>query len=102
MAGAKMLTQFPFGPLAGAALNITLLSYENALNIGVNSDPAAVPDPEVLTECLELGFERVLAAAPDVKKAPARASKPRKKTTSRSRTATAAPVATETTAASAE
>lgn len=102
MAGAKMLTQFPFGPLAGAALNITLLSYENALNIGVNSDPAAVPDPEVLTECLELGFERVLAAAPDVKKAPARASKPRKKTTSRSRTATAAPVATETTAASAD
>ena len=61
--GAMMEAQFPFGPLAGAAINITLLSYQNDLNIGVNSDPAAVADPDVLTECLEAGFADILALA---------------------------------------
>jgi hypothetical protein len=61
LAGARMLAQYPFGPLAGAALNITLLSYENDLNIGVNSDPAAVPDPDVLLHHLHHGFEEILS-----------------------------------------
>ena len=60
LAGARMEAQFPFGPLAGAALNITLLSYQNDLNIGINSDPAAVPDPDVLMECLREGFDDIL------------------------------------------
>lgn len=63
LAGAKMEAQFPFGPLAGAALNITLLSYQNDLNIGVTSDPAAVPDPDVLMECLRAGFDEILDLA---------------------------------------
>lgn len=62
LAGAKVEAQFPFGPLAGAALNITLLSYQNDLNIGIASDPAAVPDPEVLIASLTRGFDEVLAA----------------------------------------
>jgi len=61
LAGARMLAQYPFGPLAGAALNITLLSYQNDLNIGVNSDPAAVPDPDVLMRSLRRGFDEILA-----------------------------------------
>ena len=32
--------------MAGAAANITLLSYMDDLNIGINTDPAAIPDPE--------------------------------------------------------
>ena len=63
LAGAELLAQFPFGPLAGAALNITLLSYQNDLNIGVVSDPAAVPDPEDLMDDLHAGFDEVLALA---------------------------------------
>jgi len=63
LAGARMEAQFPFGPLAGAALNITLLSYQNDLNIGVSSDPAAVPDPGVLMECLREGFDDILGLA---------------------------------------
>jgi WS/DGAT/MGAT family acyltransferase len=63
LAGAKMLAQFPFGPLAGAALNITLLSYQNDLNIGIASDPAAVPDPDVLLTSLEAGFNDILDLA---------------------------------------
>ncbi len=60
LAGARMEAQFPFGPMAGAATNITLLSYLDEAQIGVNTDPAAFPDPEVLHECLEEGFAEVL------------------------------------------
>jgi WS/DGAT/MGAT family acyltransferase len=60
LAGAKLLSQFPFGPLAGAGLNISLLSYQNDLNIGINIDPAAVPDTEVLMESLREGFDDIL------------------------------------------
>ena len=60
LAGARMEAQFPFGPLAGAALNITLLSYQNDLNIGVVSDPAAVPDADLLMEHLRAGFDDIL------------------------------------------
>jgi len=63
LAGTPLVAQFPFGPLSGAATNITLLSYQNDLNIGVNSDPAAIPDPEVLIASLEEGFADVLALA---------------------------------------
>lgn len=63
LAGARMVSQFPFGPMAGAALNVTLLSYQNDLNIGVSSDPSAVPDPEVLRNSLSAGFDELLELA---------------------------------------
>ncbi len=63
LAGARMLSQYPFGPLAGAALNITLLSYQNDLNIGINSDPAAVPDAAVLLDSLRQGFDEIASLA---------------------------------------
>ncbi len=63
LAGVRMLAQFPFGPLAGAALNITLLSYQNDLNIGIASDPEAVPDPDLLVSSLSEGFDDVLDVA---------------------------------------
>jgi diacylglycerol O-acyltransferase / wax synthase len=53
----------PFGPLAGAASNITLLSYQNTLNIGVNVDPAAAPDVDVYVDCLRRGYKEVLELA---------------------------------------
>src|SRR5581483_2855842 len=62
LAGAKVEANFALGPLAGAAINITLLSYLDELQVGVNSDPAAVPDPEVLMECLAEGFEEIRKA----------------------------------------
>jgi len=65
LAGAKIERMFPFGPPAGAAVNVTLYSYDGACQIGVNCDRAAVPDAEVLTECLERGFDEVFAAARD-------------------------------------
>jgi WS/DGAT/MGAT family acyltransferase len=62
-AGAKLQAQFPLGPLSGAAANLCLLSYVDQLHIGVNSDLAAVPDPEVLHSCLLAGFDDIAGLA---------------------------------------
>ncbi len=58
-AGAEVLEQFPLGPLSGSAVNLCLLSYVDGLHIGVNSDLAAVPDPDVLHACLLDGFDDI-------------------------------------------
>ncbi len=60
VAGAQVESMFPFGPLAGAALNVTLLSTVDEVNVGVNVDLAAVPDAEVLRECLSESFAEIL------------------------------------------
>jgi WS/DGAT/MGAT family acyltransferase len=62
-AGAKIEAQYPFGPLAGGAVTSVLLSGPDDIGIGINSDPAAIPDPDVLVECLNGGFDEVLALA---------------------------------------
>ena len=59
LAGAKVESQYAMGPLTGAATNLTLLSYVDEVHIGVNTDPAAIPDPEVFVGFLNEGFEEV-------------------------------------------
>ncbi len=61
LSGAKIERMFPFGPTAGAAVNITLFSYDGVAQVGINSDPVAVGDPELLRRSLEEGFAEVLA-----------------------------------------
>ena len=56
VAGAKVLQNHPVGPLMGVAFNLTLLSYDGSLDMGVNIDTAAVSDPELLRTCLEQAF----------------------------------------------
>jgi hypothetical protein len=51
---------YGFGPLSGAAANITLFSYRGLCGIGVNTDQQAVPDPAVLRACLEEGLAQVI------------------------------------------
>ncbi len=63
-AGAEIEEMYPFGPLAGAAVNISVLSYDGQLCVAVKTDTAAVPDADKLRECLIEGFEEVLACAP--------------------------------------
>jgi hypothetical protein len=48
--------------MSGAAANITLMSYLDEAQIGVNFDPAAVRDPDVFIECLRDGFTEVVKA----------------------------------------
>jgi hypothetical protein len=61
--GALIEEIYGFGPLSGAAANVTLFSYRGACGIGVNTDPQAVPDPGVFAECLGEGLEQVLQVA---------------------------------------
>jgi hypothetical protein len=49
-----------FGPTAGTAANVTLFHFREHAWIGLNVDPAAVPDPGRLAECMQEGFEEVL------------------------------------------
>jgi WS/DGAT/MGAT family acyltransferase len=63
VAGARLLEMIPFGPLSGAAANVVLFSYDGQAQIGVTSDAAAIPDPELFRDCLELGLDEVLAVA---------------------------------------
>jgi diacylglycerol O-acyltransferase len=63
VAGAQLLENYPVGPLAGVAFNLTLLSYDHSLDMGVNIDRAAVADPELLRRCLERAFKDLLRAA---------------------------------------
>jgi WS/DGAT/MGAT family acyltransferase len=61
LAGAHVTGYVPFGPTIGASLNATLLSYDGTCFVGVTTDEAAVPDPDVLMTCLAEGFDEVLA-----------------------------------------
>ena len=68
VAGAKLLANYPIGPLAGVAFNMTLLSYLGGLDVGINIDEAAVESPELLRESLQMAFDEMVALAPAVEK----------------------------------
>jgi hypothetical protein len=59
MAGARVEEFYAFGPCAGAAVNITLFSYDGRVFLGVNADRAAV-DHELLTRCLHEAIAETL------------------------------------------
>jgi WS/DGAT/MGAT family acyltransferase len=59
ISGGRLEANFGYGPLAGAACNITLLSYQDDLHLGVATDPAAVPDPEAFVACLADGLAEI-------------------------------------------
>ena len=61
LAGARLERYVAFGPTIGSSANLTLLSYDGTCGIGVTIDTAAVPDADVLVDCLRDGFEEVLA-----------------------------------------
>jgi diacylglycerol O-acyltransferase / wax synthase len=63
IAGAKIERMIPFGPVPGCAIMATLLSYAGTCCIGVNSDAAAVTEPELLITCVQEGLDEVLALA---------------------------------------
>ena len=62
VAGAQLLENYPVGPLGGVAFNLTLLSYNHSLDMGVNIDTAAVEQPQLLHKCLERAFKDLMAA----------------------------------------
>jgi diacylglycerol O-acyltransferase len=63
LAGVPVERLVTFGPTTGTSANFTLMSYDGSCCVGVNIDTAAVPDPDVLIECVREGFEEVLSLA---------------------------------------
>jgi diacylglycerol O-acyltransferase / wax synthase len=62
VAGAKIVENYPIGPLAGVAFNLTLMSYDGSLDMGLHSDAAAVAEPDLLRTLMEEAFEELLDA----------------------------------------
>ncbi|MBI2169592.1 MAG: wax ester/triacylglycerol synthase family O-acyltransferase [Actinobacteria bacterium] len=60
LGGAEVAAQYAFGPLSGAATNITLVSHCGTCCVGINLDAIAIPDRERFVACLREGFEEVL------------------------------------------
>ncbi len=62
IAGARILANYPVGPTGGTAWNLTLMSYDGSLNMGLNADLGAVPDPEHLRDAIATEFAALIAA----------------------------------------
>jgi len=60
VAGVKVERFHAFGPPAGAALNVTLFSYDGQVNLGISCDTAAVTDRALLLECLDEALDALM------------------------------------------
>jgi hypothetical protein len=61
LAGAEIVRHYAFGPPSGAAFSVALMSHLDQCCIGINADTVAVPDPELLGECMRDGFDEVVS-----------------------------------------
>lgn len=60
LAGAAVERMYPLVATVGAGTNITLLTYNGTVTVGVSTDDAAIPDHGELMDSLRVGFETVL------------------------------------------
>jgi len=58
--GALMEANYPLGPLAGTAFNLTTMSYRGWLYLGLVTDPAAIENPEELLGELRRSYAELL------------------------------------------
>ncbi|NNE75090.1 MAG: DUF1298 domain-containing protein [Acidimicrobiales bacterium] len=63
IAGAKTLWSAPMGPLAGTPVNVTALSYNGMLDMGLFIDPAAIDDPVAYRDYVQAAFEDLITEA---------------------------------------
>jgi len=61
VSGALVLHNIPMGPVAGTAANITILSYNGLLDMGLFIDPVAITEPSDFRDCAESAFQRIVA-----------------------------------------
>ena len=63
--GARLLEAFPVVQVAGnVPLSVAVLSYDGQLNVGIQSDPDALPYVEVFADGLRRSLEELAAATP--------------------------------------
>ncbi len=58
--GALMEGNFPIGPVAGTAWNLTTMSYRGVLGLGLHADTAAVADPGSLAVDIAASFDELI------------------------------------------
>ncbi len=63
LAGARAERMYPLVGTIGAAVNVTMLTYEATASVGVSTDDAAVDDPEELLASLRYGFGAVIGTS---------------------------------------
>ena len=64
LAGARIEAVYPFAPvMRGTPLTIALLSYGDSVGIGIDTDPAVIPDPERIGRQLERAVDEFQNAA---------------------------------------
>lgn len=62
IAGARMEANYPIGPTGGTAWNLTLMSYDGTLDMGLNVDAGAVADPARLRDLIADELAALIAA----------------------------------------
>ena len=63
LAGARIDRFVGFGPPAGAAVNVTLVSYDGMVTLGITSDRAAVRQPKLLVRCFDDAIKELIPTA---------------------------------------
>ena len=63
LAGARMLAAYPLVATVGAAVNITMVTYDGGAFIGISADDRAISDLDNLVEDIRGGFAAVTGAA---------------------------------------
>jgi WS/DGAT/MGAT family acyltransferase len=63
IAGALLEANYPIGPLAGTAFNLTTMSYRGSLFLGLVVDPIAVEEPDALLRDIEAAYTELFDAA---------------------------------------
>jgi hypothetical protein len=59
LAGARMVGVYPLVATIGAAINVTMITYDGSAFVGLSADDRAVPDLDALVEDLRAGFAEV-------------------------------------------
>jgi diacylglycerol O-acyltransferase / wax synthase len=60
LGGGKIVENYPVGPLAGTAFNLTMMSYAGELHMGLLCDTAAIEDPKALRDELADAFAELI------------------------------------------
>lgn len=61
VAGARIRATYPLGPLFGTPCNVTMMTYDGRVDLGVHVDVAAVEDPDRLRDSLVGAFHELTA-----------------------------------------
>jgi len=62
IAGSRVQRNVTMGPVAGTAMNITTLSYDGNMDIGLFMDPKAIAEPADLRDCMAEAYAELLEA----------------------------------------